>query len=109
MNKEEKISKVTKELIEVICKLEPQEFIGVCKILNIPIIEEVENEGAPAPLVTNETTLNDFEATGRASTSNISIRKAEDLVPDVINKITQLNRTRKRNLLKLLKPAVKGR
>lgn len=77
----------------MVAKLEPQEFIGVCKILGIKLTtqdnsnEEVNEEGNAEVL--------------------LSVRPAEELIEEVVDRIGQLNRTQGRNLRRLLKAATK--
>ena len=108
------LNKSTEKIVGMICKLEPQEFIGVCKILGVKIYEEVEGESdvddfAPGSLRDAHNDADAQTIATAAELERIKIRQAEDLIPEVIEKITQLNRTQRRNLTKLLKPAVKGR
>lgn len=89
----DRVSKLVKENVEMVAKLEPQEFIGVCKILGIKLTtqdnsnEEVNEEGNAEVL--------------------LSVRPAEELIEEVVDRIGQLNRTQGRNLRRLLKAATK--
>ena len=89
----DRVSKLVKENVEMVTKLEPQEFIGVCKILGIKLTtqdnsnEEVNEEGNAEVL--------------------LSVRPAEELIEEVVDRIGQLNRTQGRNLRRLLKAATK--
>jgi hypothetical protein len=87
MSTSRKLNKNEKEIVEMISKLEPQEFVGVCKILNIPLCEDYKPDDE----------------------EKVILRPAEKLLEDVVVKICNLNRVQRRNLKKLLKPAVKGR
>lgn len=135
MEQNKEVSKTTKQLVEMVGKLEPQEFIGVCKILGIEIYDVVdaetgENLNAYPEKVSvgeylqdaahrlrqdkddNESqTREDMPPAGGTERNNlkIQVRPAEDLVKEVIIKISELNREQSRNLKKLLKPATKGR
>lgn len=99
----------------MILKLEPQEFIGVCKILGVKIYDEIVDmvdvddfaAGSSRDAQDDSSEITEAESTGRPI--NIKVRPAEDLVVDVVNKVEQLNRTQRRNLMRLLKPATKGR
>ena len=75
-------------MVELICKLEPQEFIGVCKILGVKLTEDESEE--------KEEVLR-------------NVRPTEDLIEDVIDKIAQLSKVRAKNLRRLLKAATKKR
>ena len=110
----EHISKNTEKIVGMIVKLEPQEFIGVCKILGVKIYDEVEGElnvedaaGRCGDAHNDDSGITEAESTGRPI--HIQIRSAEDLFVDVVDKVEKLNRTQRRNLLRLLKPATKGR
>ena len=121
MEDNKKVPKGVEKLVEMIAKLEPQEFIGICKILNIPIYTvEKKNEQVPAAESTLEKTELNPESTetsdGRESklenqqrNLDVVIRPADELLPEVIHEITYMNRTRRRNLAKLLRAATKGR
>lgn len=115
----EQLSKNTEKIMKMILKLEPQEFIGVCKILGVKIYDEIEGEsdvddfaaGSPRDAQDDSSEIAEADSTGRHQRAGITIkvRPAEDLIVDVANKVEQLNRTQRRNLTRLLKPATKGR
>ena len=102
------------ELIYMINKLKPEEFIGVCKILGVEIYVEdledgkrgVEMENAPVPSE-EESAARQVHETDEPNLKKTP-RKAEDMIRDVIDKLLNLNRTQRRNLKKLLKAATKG-
>lgn len=112
------------ELIYMINKLQPEEFIGVCKILGVEIyVDDLDEEKRAieqvgmlsAPVSSNEgLTVTDEESDGRSvritDEPNLkkTPRKAEDMIRDVVDKLLTLNRTQRRNLKKLLKAATKG-
>ena len=95
MGQEEKVPKDAEKLIRMIGKLEPQEFIGVCKILGVKIYDLKEDK--------KQTEREEKDK------SNVEVRPAEKLVQEVIDKILSLNRIQRRNLKKLIKLATKGR
>lgn len=112
-----KSEKEIEKLTKMITKLEPQEFVGLCKILGVKIyeIDEEEKQGNREEKVEVEGE-NDVEASARGrerpdkdDNKKVKIRDAEVLLSEVIGKIGELNRTQRRNLLKLLKPATRGR
>ena len=110
----EQLSKNTEKIVGMIVKLEPQEFIGVCKILGVVIYDEVEGEAnvddaAGRPCTDIDDNGSQTDETVAARPVHIEVRSAEKLIVDVIEKVEKLNRTQRRNLLKLLKPATKGR
>lgn len=124
VDRKEKAPKNIVELIYMINKLKPEEFIGVCKILGIEIyvddlddekraIEQVGMLNAAVP--SNEgLVVTEDESTARqvhiSDEPNLrkTPRKAEDMIRDVVDKLLTLNRTQRRNLKKLLKAATKG-
>ena len=125
-NKKDKVPKGTEKLLKMIVALEPQEFIGVCKILGIEVYNvvdsEVESEQVLAAEPTSEKTelnLSDAEAPARTTTEskeenqkrnlNVEIRPAEELLDEMIDKIVALNRVQRRNLQALISSAVRGR
>ena len=111
----EQLSKNTEKIVGMIVKLEPQEFIGVCKILGVHIYDEIEVEsdvddfaaGSSRDARDDSSEIAEADSMGRPI--DIKVRSAEDLIVDVVNKVEQLNRTQRRNLTRLLKPATKGR
>ena len=89
----------------MITKLEPQEFLGVCKLLGVELYEGEKDEN-----------LKDRQATGIPTkdeliemNKDVVVRPAENLLEDVITEICQLNRVRRRNLEKIVRSATKGR
>lgn len=115
----EQLNKNTEKIMKMILKLEPQEFIGVCKILGVKIYDEIVDmvdvddfaAGSSRDAQDDSSEITEAESTGRHQRANINIkvRSAEDLIVDVVDKVEQLNRTQRRNLMRLLKPATKGR
>lgn len=88
----------TEKLMREISKLEPQEFLGVCKILNIPVYEEgheakqkVKDKNGKEVEITYSTKPRDFT----------------ELWGDMCEKVHGLNREQKRNLDKLVRAANK--
>lgn len=75
-----KLIKNKKEFATLLSKLGVEEFFGVCRIMNIPVID-VETK--------------DF-------------REGEDLIVEVLEKFPTYNRTQRRNLLRILRAAVKS-
>ena len=92
------LSKLIVENIQMVSKLEPQEFIGVCKILGVKLTQEDMEEA-------KEITDKD----GNTIVVHCSVRPTEELIEDAIDKIAHLNRTQGRNLRKILKAATKGK
>lgn len=111
-----KSEKEIEKLTKMITKLEPQEFVGLCKILGVKIYEIDEEKQESREEKVEVEGENDVEASARGrerpdkdDNKKVKIRDAEVLLSEVIGKIGELNRTQRRNLLKLLKPATRGR
>lgn len=110
-----KIPKEVEKLAHMIVKLEPAEFVGVCKILGVELIENIDElnvEDAAGSQIpdNNEDNVEDTTDGRRVRMSvDVKVRPAEELISEVFDKLTKLNRTQRRNLMKLLKPATKGR
>ena len=111
-----KIPKEVEKLARMIAKLEPTEFVGVCKILGVELVEEIGGpyveDAAGSPCTDKDGDNVEDTADGREPVRlnvDIKVRSAEELISEVFDKLTKLNRTQRRNLMKLLKPATKGR
>lgn len=115
MESDMKVPKEVEKLANMIVKLEPAEFIGVCKILGVELVENINGpyvEDAAGSSCTDKDGDNVEDTTDGRSVRmkvDIEVRSAEELISDVLEKLTKLNRTQRRNLTKLLKPATKGR
>ncbi len=126
MDDKKKAPKNVVELIYMINKLKPEEFIGICKILGVEIyvedlseekrvLEQVgmlnaavpSNEGLVVEEKDEESTARSVQITDEPNLRKTP-RKAEDMIKDVVDKLLNLNRTQRRNLKKLLKAATKG-
>lgn len=85
--KDVKATKDTIEFAKCIVKLEPAEFIGLCKILCVHVFnnDEKDENGKPMP------------------------RKGEDIAADCIDKFSQLNRAKRREIMAILRPIGKKR
>ena len=70
------------QLMDQITKMEPLEFAGLAKLLGISIVEPNSDADAEKKMVP---------------------RSFADVLSDVMAKFTTLNRTKKRDLLKLIK------
>ena len=110
-----KVPKEVEKLAYMIAKLEPAEFVGVCKILGVKLVEDIDGlnvEDAAGGRIPDKDGDNVEDTTDGRSVHmsvDIEVRAAEDLISEVFDKLTKLNRTQRRNLMKLLKPATKGR
>lgn len=85
----------TEKLIREIAKLEPEEFLGVCKILGIKLVNVEENA--------------EENVEGGQSKVEAKPRDFTELWDEVCEKVNNLNRTQKRNLDKLVRAATKGK
>ena len=86
----------------MIVKLEPAEFIGVCKILGVELYTLGESE------LVSESEEKDSNVNVQIK-QKLQVKEAEELIQEVFDKLNSLNRTQLRNLTKLIKPAVKDR
>lgn len=121
MEQDKKISKGTEKILRRVIKLQPEEFIGVCKILGVEFYtqenveaESKENEQVLAAdrCCTNNNKDESSDSTDSSVTTGnlkVIVRPAEDMIGDMIQAIEQLNRTQRKNLNRLLKPVTKGR
>lgn len=100
MEEEKKVPKNVERIVKMIVKLEPEQFIGICKILGVELVKEV---GQPQYTVDSEE-----EKISTKVEVPIEVRSAEELIKEVIDKTIALNRTQRRNLTRLLKAATKG-
>ncbi len=110
MDENKHTPKGVKKLVEMITKLEPQEFLGVCKLLGVRLYDEV------APVEKSDENLEGRETSDLPTkeelmerNSDVVVRPAEILLEDAIDKICQLNRVRRRNLERIVRSATKGR
>lgn len=71
----------TDKIVKEILKLQTEEFLGVCKILGVSLVEKEEDKG----------------------------RDFEDIWADVVDKLGGLNRVKRKNLMKLLRAANEDR
>ena len=88
----------TEKLMREISKLEASEFLGVCKILNIPVYEE----GSETTQKIKDKDGKEVEVTYKTKPRDFS-----DLWSDMCEKVHGLNREQKRNLDKLVRAANK--
>ena len=95
--KEKKVSKSVEKIIKLIAGLEPAEFIGVCKILGVEILQPTEVE-TDEKLPSRES-----KEDNQKRNINVKVRPAEELIVEVIDKVDNLNRAQRRNLLALLR------
>lgn len=79
-------NKALNEFAECITKMSGEEFIGLAKVLCVPVFKAnaVDIKGKPAP------------------------RKAEDIITDCLVAFDKLNRQKRREILKIVKVIAKG-
>ena len=96
------------ELLKEIIKLEPEEFLGICTILGVDLYEkEVDAEedvvGGPVKEDPNVVTVEEIIRKAK-------LKKPKDFVrvwEEVCDKVAAMDRTKRRNLGKLLRAATK--
>lgn len=72
------------EILELLTKLEPVEFVGICRLMNITLgMVEKDEEGNDVP----------------------TLRPAEKLMEDIINKFMTYNKVQRRNFMAILRGA----
>ena len=86
-------------------QMEPIEFIGLAKLLSVPIIKKVESD-----LEVTTTEQNDEADTQKAAgpQKKYEPRSFADVLGDVMQRFAALNRTRKREILQLVKKSNRG-
>ena len=89
-------------LLLKILELDAVEFLGICKIIGVPVYKEMEE-------VEVEETVEETVECGRAieEPKLPDPRDFYDIWIDVVDTISKMNRTRRRNLGKLVYPATK--
>ena len=75
-----KLAKNKKEFATLLSQLEVEEFFGICRIMNIPIIDMETKE----------------------------FREGETLITEVLEKFPTYNHTQRRNLLRIMRAASKA-
>lgn len=85
----------TERLMREIAKLEPEEFLGICKILDVKLVDIEE----------------DVEENVEGGQSKVEAKPRDftELWDEVCEKVNALNRNQKRNLDKLVRAATKGK
>ena len=79
----------TKTFMELLVGLEAIEFVGLCKFLGVRLVEENDES---APITPNNEAPQKFET-----------RDFSDLFSDLLQKFSELSRSRQRELIKILK------
>lgn len=105
MDENKHAPKGVKKLVLMISKLEPQEFLGVCKLLGVELYEGESDENLEGRKTTGIPTKDELIEMNK----DVVVRPAEILLEDVITEICQLNRVRRRNLERIVRSATKGR
>ena len=88
-------------LLMEIVKLDPVQFLGVCKILSVDIYKHCDMK-----IENVEEIVEGGQAIGHAN-MELEPRDFEDLWSELCEKVWALNRTRRRNLGKLIYAATK--
>lgn len=90
--------KTAVEFLHLILKLDPAEFLGVARLLGVGLMRnkaEVEAEAF------------NLEATEKENYIKLnSVRKAEFITSDMIDKFCELNRAKRRELMKIIRKAI---
>lgn len=112
MDEMKKVPKGVQKIVEMVGKLEPQEFLGVCKILGIrlyDVVRPVEEDAQDLTKITSDRddTKVESKEENQKRNQDVVVRPAEVLLEELIDKLVALNRTQRRNLQKLLKAATK--
>lgn len=112
MDEMKKVPKGVQKIVEMVGKLEPQEFLGVCKILGIrlyDVVRPVEEDAQDLTEITSDcdNTKVESKEENQKRNQDVVVRPAEVLLEELIDKLVALNRTQRRNLQKLLKAATK--
>ena len=87
-------------LLVKILELDAIEFLGICKIIGVPVYEEVDVEEI----------VEDDSHCAQANEDANATQEPRDFYAiwnDVVDTISEMNRTRRRNLGKLIYPATK--
>lgn len=84
------------EFIDKLIKLEPHELLGVARLLGVEIYKDDSNPKEPDP-----------ESSIPAQLQNKIPRSGEEVVTDILNKYTVLNRTARRRVYKIVRDATK--
>ena len=94
-------------LLLKILELDAVEFLGICKIIGVDVYKEMNEEAVVEEVV--EEIVEDTAECGRAiERPKLSEpRDFYDIWIDVVETISKMNRTRRRNLGKLVYPATK--
>ena len=80
----------SENLLKKIVELDTVEFLGICKILGVKLYDDALKEDV-----------------GSEEKIDIEPRKFEDIWGDLCDEVEKLNRTRRRNLNKLVSAAIK--
>lgn len=91
-------------LLTKILELDAIEFLGVCKIIGVSVYEEDSFKISDI-----ENVKKDSECGRAIGHANVEVKPRDfyDIWNDVVDTISEMNRTRRRNLGKLIYPATK--
>ena len=79
--------KTYEKFIRYLAKTTPEEFLGIAKLMGIDIVSEESD----------------------AEKHVLKFKEPDLLLEEVLDKFLELNRTRRKNLMKILRKTVKGR
>ena len=79
--------KTYEKFIRSLAKTTPEEFLGIAKLMGIDIVSEESD----------------------AEKHVLKFKEPDLLLEEVLDKFLELNRTRRKNLMKILRKTVKGR
>ena len=89
-------------LLSEIIKLDPIEFLGICKIVGVDVMR---------PISTTVEDITEADEEGGQATAHMKLevepREFSDIWEDLCDKLEQMNRVRRRNLGKLVYAATK--
>ena len=91
-------------LLTKILELDAIEFLGVCKIIGVSVYEE-----GSFKISDIENVEEDSECGRAIGHANVEVEPRDfyDIWSDVVDTVSEMNRTRRRNLGKLIYPATK--
>jgi len=92
------------EFLDLITKLEPGEFLGIAKLFGVKLVEKKDVDCAESIECTD---ASDDKVENSPDRPGYDIRDAADILNDIIEQYMVLGRKGRRNVLKLLRTAVK--
>lgn len=99
----------SEKLIEEILKLDAIEFLGICKIIGVDVYEKDNCEYGKIVVEEIEEATDECAQSTAKMKLEIQPRDFYDIWTDICDTINEMNRTRRRNLGKLVYAATKGK